>query len=133
MIVADTNLVAYLLIAGTWTDVARSVYRRDSDWRLPSLWRSEFLNVLATSVRARVLGRDTSLELWRLATAMFARCESEVDGEAVLRASLRWGISAYDAHFVVAAESLGVPLVTSDRRLLESCASLARSPEDFAA
>jgi len=55
VIVSDTNLVAYLLINGDHTATARAVYQRDPDWRLPPLWRAEFLNVLTTTVRKGVL------------------------------------------------------------------------------
>ena len=34
-------------------DLARAVYRADADWRLPTLWRHEYLNVLASAVRFR--------------------------------------------------------------------------------
>ncbi len=131
MIVADTNLIAYLLIEGERTATARQVYGRNSDWRVPSLWRSEFLSVLATSVRARVLEREQAFEFWRRATTLLSRSECEVDGEDVLRTALRWGISAYDAHFVAAAELLSVPLVTCDRRLVEACAPVARAADGF--
>lgn len=51
MIVADTNLIAYLLIPGPFSKDAERVQRRDPDWRAPWLWRSEFLNVLSLYVR----------------------------------------------------------------------------------
>ena len=45
MIIADTNLVSYLLIEGERTVAVRRVHEKDPDWKLPTLWRSEFLNV----------------------------------------------------------------------------------------
>jgi hypothetical protein len=45
MIVADTNLVAQLILELDLTEQAQRVYQRDPDWRLPELWRHEFLNV----------------------------------------------------------------------------------------
>jgi predicted nucleic acid-binding protein len=47
MIVADANIVAYLLVAGDQSEAARALWASDPAWRLPHLWRYEFLNILA--------------------------------------------------------------------------------------
>ena len=132
MIVADTNLVGYLLIEGERTTEARRIWRRDADWMLPPLWRSEFLNVLALSVRAGELGAGQARLCWQRAAALFRSSELEPGGTAVLETALRLGISAYDAHFVVVAEELGAMLVTADRELLERCPEQAVSMARFA-
>lgn len=132
MIIADTNLVAYLLIAGDQTEVARQVRLRDPDWRLPPLWRSELLNVLVTAVRAEVLSEAQALGVWSAAVMLFGANETEPGGREVLATALRRRISAYDAQFVVLAERHGVPLVTADRRVLACCPGIAVSLEDFA-
>jgi predicted nucleic acid-binding protein len=131
VIVADTNLVSYLLIAGEHTDDARGVWERDSEWVLPSLWRSEYLSVLTTSVRAKVLTREQALAAWRAGIRLFGEAEHDPDGEAVLAAALTYGISAYDAHFVVVAKDLNVPLVTGDRALQKACRPIAVLIADF--
>lgn len=131
MIVADTNLVAYLLIEGEKTDLARAVWSRDSQWMLPTFWRSEFLNVLATSMRARVLTREQARERWHRALTLFGSHEVETSGDEVLDIAAERGISAYDAQFVAVAIRLEAPLVTSDRRLLTACAGLATTPDRF--
>ena len=132
MIVADTNLVAYLLIEGDRTEAARGVRLRDPVWRVPPLWRSELLSVLATSVRADVLDEADARRAWAAAKALLARCEEEPGGEEVLSTALRRGLSAYDAQFVVLAERRHVTLVTGDRRVLERCPDIAVSIEGFA-
>lgn len=132
MIVADTNLVSYLLITGEHTETARAAWSRDRDWVLPSLWRSEYLNVLAMAVRARVLEHDKAHTAWRVGVRLFGRSEREPSGTAVLDAAIELGISAYDAQFVVVARDLKIPLVTADQRLRKACAPLAVSPSDFA-
>lgn len=132
MIVADTNLVAYLMIEGQRTSAARRVRARDPDWILPSLWRSEFLNVLATTVRARVINNEQAFEAWRAAVAVFGGCEREPGGEAVLRTAIRYSISAYDAHYVSLAEALGIKLVTGDKKLHQACEKISIPIEAFA-
>jgi predicted nucleic acid-binding protein len=131
VIVADTNLVAYLLIEGEKTDSARAVWTIDPRWMLPTLWRSEFLNVLTTSVRAHVLTLTQAHDTWHIAQTVFERNEVEPSGDAVLETAAARSLSAYDAQFVVAATDLEVRLVTSDRRLLQACPDIAIAPETF--
>jgi predicted nucleic acid-binding protein len=131
VIVADTNLVAYLLIDGTHTAEARAVWDKDSHWMLPTIWRSEFLNVLTTAVHANVLTLEQAHGTWHVATSIFAESEVEPDGDDVLAQAAERNLSAYDAQFAVAASDLGVPLVTSDRRLLARCRDLAVSPRQW--
>lgn len=132
MIVADTNLVAYLLIEGDHTAIARAVWEKDREWMLPTLWRSEFLNVLTTAVRLRVLTLRQAHDTWRIAQTIFANSEVEPSAGDVLDTAAERNLSAYDAQFVVAAQDLGVSLVTSDRRLQKACPDLAVAPERFA-
>jgi predicted nucleic acid-binding protein len=133
VIVADTNLVAYLLIEGDKTDLARAVWTTDAQWMLPTLWRSEFLNVLTTSVRSKVLTLAEAHDIWDVALTVFGQNEVEPSGDAVLEAAAARNVSAYDAQYVVAAEDLEVPLITSDRRLLKACPDVAIAPETFSA
>jgi predicted nucleic acid-binding protein len=55
MIVADANLLAYLLIEGDLTDEVRAVLRKDGEWCFPYLWRSEFRNILTKYIQHRKL------------------------------------------------------------------------------
>jgi predicted nucleic acid-binding protein len=133
VIIADTNLVSYLLIEGERTTAARRVHQQDPDWKLPTSWRSEFLNVLATAVRARVLERAQAFSVWWTACNLFSHQEIEPDGDQVLSVALERQISAYDAHFVVLAQELEVPLVTGDVAIARQCPDVAVTIEDFAA
>ncbi|MDP4682094.1 MAG: type II toxin-antitoxin system VapC family toxin [Cyanobium sp. MAG_255] len=67
----------------------------------PPLWRSEWRNVLSTY-------------LWR----DLLQISEAVASEQVLQLANRSRCSAYDCEFVVAAQQLGVPLVTEDRAVL---------------
>jgi len=131
VIVADTNLVSYLLIEGEQTDSVRRVWTKDSAWVLPPLWRSEFLNVLATAHRAGVVSQDQAMLAWQRARALLGASEAEPLGEQVLRIAIERSVSAYDAQFVAVAEQLGIRLVTADKRICDHCPHVALSIEQF--
>ena len=131
MIVADTNLVSYLLIEGERTSDVRRVHEKDPDWRVPTLWRSEFLNVLTSAFNAAVLNRQQAFSAWWIAVDLLSGREIEPDGDRVLKLALERQISAYDAHFVAVAEDLGVSLVTVDRAIARQCPDIAVAIEDF--
>lgn len=133
MIIVDTNVLAYMFIEGEHTEAVRQVWLKDSAWRAPPLWRSEFLNVLVISRRAGVIDTTQVFEAWRLATSLMMGWEVEPRGNEVLRCAMEYGVSAYNAQFVVVAEQLKVPLVTGDRRLMAACPSAAISIDDYAA
>ena len=132
MIVADTNLVSYLLIEGERTEAARKVYMRDSDWRAPPLWRSDFLNVLTHSTRVGVLDERTANIAWTRAVSLLTGREISPRPNQVLRAAIGRTISAYDAQFVAVAAVLQAPLVSGDKRLVKACPDVAISIEGFA-
>lgn len=98
---------------------------------LPTIWRSEFLNVLTTAARAAVLTLQQAHETWHVALTIFGNSEIEPEGDDVLDRAAERNLSAYDAQFVVVAADLDVPLVASDRRLLAACADLAVNLEGF--
>ena len=131
MIVADLNLVAYLLIEAAQTPAVRRVRQKDSDWWLPPLWRSEFLSTLTRFFRADLLDERQALGLWRVAAGLFIPQEKQPSEDGILRLALERSISAYDAHYAALAVDLEVPLVTADRKLLQRCPDLAVSIDDF--
>lgn len=119
MIVADANLIAYLVIDGPYTKAARHVYENDADWVAPPLWRSEFLNLLATTIRAGKLTERDGRSAWRTACALIA-IEQEPPASLVLRLATRNRVSAYDAEYVALAWILKSRLVTADRKLAKA-------------
>lgn len=131
MIVVDTNLLAYLLLPGERTNEAEAVWRRDSDWHAPLLWRSELRNVLAVQVRDRWMELGEAMEVAGEAERQMNGREHLVDGGHVLRLAEASGLSAYDCEFVALAEALSVPLVSADRQLVRALPSVATSPEAF--
>ena len=118
MIIADTNLIAYLLIRGQITAEAEAVFRKDPQWGAPRLWRSEFRNVLVLYLRRKLLEMPEAVEAMERAEQLMGGQEFEVDSSGVLRLADASGCSAYDCEFVALAQDLGVPLVTSDHELI---------------
>ena len=132
MIVADTNLLAYLFLGGPGTILAREVFIRDPEWAAPFLWRSEFRSVVAQYLRKREVSLADALSVQRKAESLLLGREYLVRSERVLRLVSESSCSAYDCEFVALAEQLRVPLVTSDRQVLAAFPAVARSPGSFA-
>jgi len=133
VIVADSNLIAYLMISGEQTESARSVLRTDSEWAAPLLWRSEFRNVLASYVRQGQLALADALEYSREAEALLHGREYQVPSAPVLVLSNESGCTAYDCEFVYVAKELGVPLVTSNKRVIRAFPEIAVPIAEFGA
>ncbi|MCZ8315648.1 type II toxin-antitoxin system VapC family toxin [Phreatobacter sp.] len=132
MIVADANVIAYLLIPSPFTAMAERVYARDPEWVAPILWRSEFRNVLTLYVRRAVLTLDQAIQLQDEAEDLMRGHEYDVVSADVLSLASESGCSAYDGEFVALARFLGAPLVTADRRLAQAFPEYARTLETAA-
>ncbi len=131
MIVADTNLIVYLLVDGPYTKEARAVYEMDPDWIAPSFWWSEFRNVLALSIRRGVMSFADALEVFQDADVLMGGRDRDSASFRILRLAADSGCSAYDCEFVPLALDLGVPLVTADRALIEKFKPTAVSMKSF--
>lgn len=133
MIVVDVNIVAYFFIEGERTEQARRLWQIDSDWRLPYLWRHEYLNVLATYVRHGGANSADVLSLWRQAVDLLVDAETEIDWEAALELAVRENISAYDAQYIILAQALGAVCITQDKALLKRFPGVAQTMQQVCA
>lgn len=133
MIVVDTNLIAYLHIEGERTAQVQQVLRKDPEWAVPFLWRSEFRNVLAFYLRQQVFSLDDAQAIMQQAESLLQGREYEVSSRRVLDIVMSSHCSAYDCEFVVLAQDLQCPLVTADRRVLTNFPAAAISPDVFIA
>jgi predicted nucleic acid-binding protein len=131
MIVADTNLIAYLMIEGDFTPQAELVYQFDSNWVAPYLWRSKFRNILALYLRKDYLSMAEAKTIMAQAEALMKNKEFELDSTSILKMIWNSTLSAYDCEYVVLAEKLGVNLITNDRKILKSFPDLAVSLESY--
>jgi len=129
VIVADTNVLAALILRGPDARTADALLRTDQQWSVPILWRSEFRSVLAQYVRARGLTRAHALALAEAAEQVVAGREHLVPTDDVLAVILTTPLSASDAEFVALARALGVPLFTWDKAMLRHAPDVARRPD----
>ena len=133
MIVADSNLIAYLFIDGDNTATAVGVMNRDPEWAAPVLWRSEFRNIIATYLRRDEFVVQYGITLIEQAEKLMAGNEHIVQSSRVLQLAADSGCTAYDCEFVAVAEHLGVPLITFDHAILNAFPQVAMDPARFLA
>ena len=131
MIVADSNLIAYLLIPGDRNKVSEEVLRRDSHWIAPLLWRSDFRNILTLYMRREGMVVEQAKITMTKAERLLSDSEYAVNSETILDFVQKTALSAYDAEFVVLAEHFNTKVVTTDSKLLREAPDRAVSPEGF--
>ena len=118
MIVVDSNILAYLYLPGDRTAAAEALLEQDPEWAAPTLWRSEFRNILAGYMRRKTVTFDQACSLQREAESLLAGAEFAVDSSAVLELVRDSDCSAYDCEFIALAIKLNTKLVTVDKKLL---------------
>lgn len=131
MIVADTSLIASLLLVTPATTEAEAVFEKDPTWVAPTLWRSEFRNVLATQIRVLGLSLNDAIALFKKAEEVIAEPERTPDTREILRLADDKKLSGYDAEYVALAHLLKVKLITLDTGILKAAAQYSISPKDF--
>lgn len=134
MIVVDTNVIAYFVAQNDpVAELAEAVFRKDPEWAAPRLWRSELRNVLCLKIKQGVIDLAGAKVDVEFAVGLVAGREVEVDSARVLELAESSGCTAYDCEFVYVAETLNVPLITADKRVLAAFPGKAVSMTDFAA
>ena len=131
MIVADTNIISYLLMQTPYTEDADKLYQADPIWAAPMLWKSEFRNVLALYLRKGLITFDKALQLQEMAESIMSAHEYDTASTQVLSLVNESTCSSYDCEFVALANYLGVKLVTQDKKLLREFPSVAISLKDY--
>jgi len=131
MIVADANLIAYVVLPGERTEQAEAVLRKDPLWVVPLLWASELRSVVNQYVKSGGLSVGQASATMERAHALIDAREAPVESREVLELANKSGCSTYDCEYVALAISLDIPLVTSDRGVLRAFPRVAVAPEDF--
>lgn len=131
MIVADANLLAYLVVAGEHTAEAESVFDLDTEWLAPPLWRSELRSVLRQHMSRGHLTAAKATAAFERADVVIGGLEREPDVRTVFELAERSKCTTYDCEYVALAAALGLVVVTADRALIKAFPDLALSPKAF--
>ncbi len=131
MIVADTNIISYLLLPTSYTDSVESLYKIDPDWSAPILWKSEFRNVMALYLRKKIITLEKAMQLQDTAESMVIQNEYDVSSSQVLALVDESNCSAYDCEFIALAHHFNTKLITQDKKVLKEFPSTAISVSDF--
>ena len=130
MKLVDTNIVVNLLIEGPYSASARALFALDRDWQSESLLMTELVNVLATTVRTQKLALAAAEATLTEAQHLLSQGLRSVADQDVLSAAAHFGVSGYDARFLVVARAIGQPLITEDAKLRRAAPSLTCSIAD---
>lgn len=131
MIVVDANVIAYRFIVGEKTELACAVQEKDRSWIVPALWRHEFLNILATTVRARILTTSEAGAVWIDALRLLEKRERPLHYEGAVACAVEARISAYDAQYVTLARMHNCCCVSEDSRLRRAFPGIVLSMKEF--
>jgi len=131
MIIADTNIISYLLLPTSYTDSVESLYKIDPDWSAPILWKSEFRNVMALYLRKKIITLEKAMQLQETAESIIIQNEYDVSSSQVLTLINESNCSSYDCEFIALAHHFDTKLVTQDKKILKEFPSTAISVSDF--
>ena len=131
MIIADTNIISYLLLPTSYTEMAEKLHKIDPVWSAPILWKSEFRNVLALYLRKEIISLNKALQLQETAESMIVQNEYDVPSSQVLALVNESSCSSYDCEFVALAQHFDTKLITEDKKILKEFPSTASSISNY--
>ena len=131
MIIADTNIISYLLLPTSYSDSVDALYKIESDWAAPTLWKSEFRNVLALYLRKKIITLEKALQIQDTAESIMVNNEFDVSSSRVLALVEKSTCSSYDCEFIALAHHLNTKLITQDKKVLSEFRSTAVSVLDY--
>jgi predicted nucleic acid-binding protein len=118
VIVVDTNILAYFYLKSEFSEVSVDLYKKDPDWHVPVLWRSELCSVLSQHMRKKFINATDATRIFEAAHRMLRGREHFPLPESVLQLVSASDCSSYDCEFVALSKQLHVPLITQDRKVL---------------
>jgi predicted nucleic acid-binding protein len=111
--------------------LAERVEQKDPIWVVPTLWRYEFQNILATAIKAKQIPSEEAKGVWEKVSGILADNESEPSPLKVLDLVAQFRITASDGQFIALAMEMGILCITEDGALRERFPGIALSMKDF--
>lgn len=130
MILIDTNIVVSLWIGNDWTESVRQLLSQDDNWHTETYCLVEFSNVLTTYARQKLLSEKRAKVLLYEAESFLSSGFHAANHHDALSLAMHLKVSAYDARFLIVAQSLNLPLITEDKRLRNAAPLLTQSVQD---
>jgi hypothetical protein len=106
MIVADSNLIACLLIAGDKSALAEEVLIKDSEWAVPLICRSEVRNILALYMLHEGMSLSQASRTMEKDEMLWRNREFAVPSDDALELAFGHSISAHKGEFIVRRNNL---------------------------
>ena len=134
MIVVDNDVISYFWIRMDTgrASLAQEVRKKDDEWVVPQIWRSEFRNVLRGYLAGGYMTLEEALGFADRAEADLLESTHSVPSQPILELVSETGHSAYDCEYVALAQELGVTLVTGDNTVADLFSDTAVLLEDYA-
>ena len=133
MIVTDANVIAYLWITGHEEFKSHELLLKDPDWWVPQLYKSEIQSVLLLHIRKNIITTQNAIHLMEKIEKQFEFTTMHVPSQLVLTLGERTSCSAYDCEYAALALTLGCPLITTDKKILQSFPTLAMAAANYLA
>ena len=131
MIVVDTNILAYMVFRTSYSDQVAKLHELDPVWEVPLLWKSEFLNVVASYFRRNLITYQEAIHSFDYAEKLVNLHEHTISGVMVMELIAGSTCSSYDCEFVALAKSMETKLITYDKQIIKEFPGIAVRPEDY--
>ena len=126
MIAVDVNIIVNLFIEGEHSPAAAELYEQGDQWYCPDIWLHEMTNVMSTYVKHGGLSQKKAGQILNNAMAYFLDTTFSMPMTDVLKCSLKYKISAYDAEYILLAKMNKTRLFTVDKKLNKLVPQLTR-------
>ena len=131
MIVVDANVIAYLWIPGHEEFQSRELLLKDAEWWVPNLYKSEMQSVLLLHIRKHIISIQNGILLMEKIEKQFEFTSMNVPSQLVLTLGEQTTCSAYDCEYAALALLLECPLITNDKKILQSFPTLAMTTNSY--